>query len=255
MPLNSLEPRHPRVLLVDDNDLIRAALRTLLEQCCDIVGEAVDGREAVGQSSLLQPDLVLLDVSLPDASGFRVLREIARCSPRSRIIFVSSHVSEPYIREAARLGASGYVSKSKVSTHLLPAIRDAFGRDSHHRVRRARSGIGSRIGKQLAMRNAEASQPAVTEMDRNEIISPNLRVHLPACREAQRLLNDFADSVKTVLKLLEQQFDAVLSADLSANRFDLLIHDANERKQDAKYAYLRHIQTHGCDAMDGRGPC
>lgn len=77
------------------------------------------------------------------------------------------------------------------------------------------------------------------------------RAEFVLCGEARRLLDQFAEAATCVLQLLEQQSVAVLSGDLEANRFDLLIHQANERKQDAKYEYLHHLQTHGCDASDG----
>lgn len=255
MPLNSLSSQRPRILLVDDNDVIRAALRAVVEHSCEVIGEARDGREAVIHSTASQPDVVLLDISLPDSNGYRVLQEIRRCSPRSRIIFVSTHSSEPYVREAFRLGASGYVSKSKVSTHLLPAIHTAVSSAARHSVTRSLSSIGGQIGHQVASPAVEVSLPVMTEPDTHEMISPTSRMRLLPCNIAQHLLDQFAGSVKAVLQLLEKQFDAVVSGDPAANRFDLLIHEANERKQDAKYAYLRHLQLHGCDARDESGSC
>ncbi len=66
------------------------------------------------------------------------------------------------------------------------------------------------------------------------------------CEEGRRLLDLFGASVQELLLLHEQQFLAVMEGDASANRFDLLIHDANEKKQNAKYAYMGHIEQHGC---------
>ena len=66
------------------------------------------------------------------------------------------------------------------------------------------------------------------------------------CEESRRLLNAFGEAVRELVKLHEQQLHAVVAGDLGANRFDLLIHDANEKKQNAKYAYMNHMEWHGC---------
>jgi hypothetical protein len=66
------------------------------------------------------------------------------------------------------------------------------------------------------------------------------------CKESRRLLDEFAEAVRELLLLHEQQFLAVVQGDFECNRFDLLIHMANEKKQQAKYAYLHHVESHGC---------
>ena len=69
---------------------------------------------------------------------------------------------------------------------------------------------------------------------------------LTICREQRRLLDMFGEAVQEMLLLHEQQFLAIVAGDLESHRFDLLIHMANEKKQQAKYAYLQHVDTHGC---------
>jgi hypothetical protein len=66
------------------------------------------------------------------------------------------------------------------------------------------------------------------------------------CEEARHLLDAFGETVQALVKLHEQQFLAIVEGDSTANRFDLLIHDANEKKQNAKYAYMTHLELHGC---------
>jgi hypothetical protein len=66
------------------------------------------------------------------------------------------------------------------------------------------------------------------------------------CETAKRLLDSFGEAVKAVLMLHEDQFLAIVAGDSNANRFDILIHEALEQKQNAKYAYLKHLETHGC---------
>ena len=70
------------------------------------------------------------------------------------------------------------------------------------------------------------------------------------CQEAKQLLNAFGDVVQDLIRLHEQQFQSVMRGELDSTRFDDLIHMANERKQQAKYAYMKHLETHGCSTYD-----
>lgn len=116
------------VLLVDDHPLIRQTLRRLLLQESDwqVIAEAEDGLAAVQLNDELRPDIVVTDLTLPGLSGLEVIRRIHEQSRRTRIIVVSSHVDEPYVRQALSNGASGYVGKDEAGQHLLPAIRAAL---------------------------------------------------------------------------------------------------------------------------------
>ena len=71
------------------------------------------------------------------------------------------------------------------------------------------------------------------------------------CQEAKGLLNAFGETVQELIRLHEEQFQSVVGGDLDSTRFDDLIHMANERKHEAKYAYLHHLETHGCSTYDG----
>ena len=71
------------------------------------------------------------------------------------------------------------------------------------------------------------------------------------CKESRSLLDAFAEAVQELLLLHEQQFQAIVSADMESDRFDILIHMANERKHEAKSAYLRHLESHGCSTLNG----
>ena len=114
-----------RVLLVDDFDNFRKFTVLTLDVSPDIevVGEAATGAEAVSAAELLEPDLVLLDISLPDINGFEVASRIRQVSPDSRIIFVTANDSRMIARAALSDGAMGFVSKQNAVGELLPAIR------------------------------------------------------------------------------------------------------------------------------------
>jgi len=116
-----------RTVLVDDHEVARRALRSVLRANPDIevVGEATEGKEALRIVGELRPDIVLLDIGLPDISGIEVAPGIRTASPDSRIIFVSQHISIPMAKDALRGGAYGYVVKSDAGLDLLLAIEAA----------------------------------------------------------------------------------------------------------------------------------
>ena len=116
-----------RIVLVDDHEVARRALRSVLSSNpnLEIVGEAVEGREAIRKVGELRPDIVLLDISLPDISGIEAAPSIREVSPESRIIFVSQHISIPLAKDALQRGAYGYVVKSDAGLDLLAAIEAA----------------------------------------------------------------------------------------------------------------------------------
>lgn len=114
-----------RILITDDHRVLRAGLRVLLNQEPDmeVVGEAGDGSEAVDKVRELQPDVVLLDVTMPGTGGLQAIRHIKRVCPTCRVLILSMHDDESYMREALRAGASGYALKKAADTELLSAIR------------------------------------------------------------------------------------------------------------------------------------
>jgi two-component system response regulator NreC len=114
-----------RVLLADDYRIVREGLRVLLEQGgFNVVGEAADGREAVEQAAQLEPDIVVLDLSMPALNGIEAAREILRLLPHTRAIILTVHRDEQYVHQAFQAGARGYVLKTRATTDLISAIID-----------------------------------------------------------------------------------------------------------------------------------
>ena len=113
------------VLIVDDHALFRAGIRSRLEREHDIapLGEAGSAEQAVVQARSLQPDLIVLDLLLPRKSGAEAIPELAKVSPRSRVIIVSSQTSPSSVRAALTAGAAGYVPKRAADGELVSAIR------------------------------------------------------------------------------------------------------------------------------------
>ena len=113
------------VLLADDHDILRDGLKALLSMAGDIevVGEARTGREAVEKSELLAPDVILMDISMPELDGVEACRRIRAQVPASHVLFLTMHEAEEYFFRALRVGASGYVIKRTAAADLLAAVR------------------------------------------------------------------------------------------------------------------------------------
>ena len=117
-----------RLLLVEDLMLTRTGFRALLESSeeVEVIGEAANGREAIKQARKLNPDLILMDVAMPELNGIEAARQIRDAQPDIRIIMVSMHTDRQYIFESLRAGASGYVPKDSAFAELLEAIRSVM---------------------------------------------------------------------------------------------------------------------------------
>ena len=117
-----------RIFIVDDCEPWRRAICSVLQQYSEleVICESSDGLDAVAKSAALQPDLILLDIGLPNLNGLEAARRIREVSPCSRILFLTSHNDPELVQEALRLGASGFVVKSDAASDLLPAVRAAI---------------------------------------------------------------------------------------------------------------------------------
>jgi DNA-binding NarL/FixJ family response regulator len=117
-----------RTLVVDDHEELRKLLRSMLQAKteCVIVGEATDGLQAIEQAKELQPDLILLDLSLPKLNGMEAGRRILKACPHAKIVFLSQDSSRDVIQGALSLGAAGYLLKSDATE--LPLAVDAISR-------------------------------------------------------------------------------------------------------------------------------
>lgn len=117
-----------KVLVVDDHPIVRRGLSTEinLDRGMLVVGEAVDGKEAVDQYQLLTPDVVLMDLVMPNKDGIQATREIIASDPEARILVLTSFIDEERIFEAIKAGALGFIYKDKHPDKVLQAIRDIY---------------------------------------------------------------------------------------------------------------------------------
>lgn len=143
-----------RLLLVEDHALMRAGIRALLSQEPDleIVGEAINGRDAIAAVEALNPDLIVMDLSMQGTNGIGAIAAIKRRHPKIRILVVTMHTAEEYIHESLKAGADGYMLKDASQTELCLAVR---------RVLDGKTYLSPDISEQLlsAYRGVERSLP------------------------------------------------------------------------------------------------
>jgi DNA-binding NarL/FixJ family response regulator len=132
-PTADPSPQRPgatiRLIIADDHAVVRKGLAAVLEDEADlqVVGLAGSGREAVALVQQLQPDLALLDITMPDMNGLEAAQQLAANYPRVRVLILTMHEEEAFFFEALRAGAAGYVLKGADSDEVVTAIRAVYG--------------------------------------------------------------------------------------------------------------------------------
>ena len=116
----------PRVLLADDDTGILKAISRTLATEFEVVATVTDGREALDAVPRLDPDVVVLDISMPGLNGFQTAEELKRCGSRAKIVFLTLHQDDDFVSKAIRCGAMGYVLKMLASSDLTPALHHAL---------------------------------------------------------------------------------------------------------------------------------
>ena len=142
-----------RVLIVDDHAVVRSGIRLLLEREQDIepVGEAGTGREAVFQARELNPDVILMDVVMPDGTGLDVLPQLTHEHPDAKVLLLSMQDDPRYVREAFAAGASGYVLKEAADAEVVAAVRE---------VAKGGRYVNPELGARLVAAEADAERRA-----------------------------------------------------------------------------------------------
>ncbi len=116
-----------RILIAEDHAIVREGIRMILDAEPDfhVVGEARDGREAVELAQTLAPDVVVMDISMPQMNGIEATRQLQRLCPNARVLILTMHEEESYVFQLLQKGASGYVLKRAAATDLVEAVRSA----------------------------------------------------------------------------------------------------------------------------------
>lgn len=122
-----------RVLIADDHRLVRESLVAVLKAtgCCEMVGEASDGHLALAMCSELDPDVAIIDLSMPGLNGLEVVRRLKDQSPRIRCLVLTMHDDEEYLLQAVRAGAAGFLLKDSPASELIEAVRNIARGQGH----------------------------------------------------------------------------------------------------------------------------
>jgi DNA-binding NarL/FixJ family response regulator len=157
-----------RVLLVDDDDLMRAGLRAVLssDSRVEVVGEAGSGRAAVERVRTLRPDLVLMDVRMPDLDGIAATREVTSESPEVKVVILTTFEQDDYIFGALNAGASGFLLKRSGPEELLAAIQTVAAGDSL---------LSPSVTSRVIERTARRPTPDASQDPRLEELTPRER--------------------------------------------------------------------------------
>jgi DNA-binding NarL/FixJ family response regulator len=118
--------QRPRVVIAEDFVLIQEMIRDLLEPECEVVAMVEDGNAAIASVAAQQPQILLVDASLPIMSGFAVAEALARTHPQISIMFVTAHADPNYVERAFEIGARAYLLKGSIQLELLPAVRQVL---------------------------------------------------------------------------------------------------------------------------------
>jgi two-component system, NarL family, response regulator NreC len=121
--------RKTRILLADDHQLMRSGVRLMLERQPEftVVGEASDGREAVSLAKTLKPEVVVMDIGMPNLNGIEAARQMTQENPELAIVIVSMHSDESYVLRALKAGARGYLLKDSAEVDLIKAVHAVGG--------------------------------------------------------------------------------------------------------------------------------
>ena len=152
-----------RVLIVDDHAVVRSGLRLLLDaqEDIEVVGEAGSIRDAVFEARVAKPDVILLDVVMPDKSGIEGAPELLKEAPKAKLLVLSMQDDPRYVREAFAAGASGYVLKEAADTEVVQAVREvaAGGRYVH-------PALGARLASAEAEAETRAGDDPLSDRER-----------------------------------------------------------------------------------------
>ncbi|HKW29521.1 MAG TPA: response regulator transcription factor [Verrucomicrobiae bacterium] len=189
-----------RVLLADDHTVVRQGLRVLLEAESDIavVGEAETGRQAVQLARKLVPDVIVMDIAMPNLNGLEATRQITREVPAVRLLVLSSYNDDEYVHQVTEAGASGYLLKQTAATDLIKAVREA---------KKGNAFFSPAISRRLVERYREAFLQGAPAKKRTDLLTSREAEVLQLIAEGRankQIAAELCISIKTVEKHRQQ---------------------------------------------------
>jgi DNA-binding NarL/FixJ family response regulator len=185
-----------RLVIVDDHKIARESLRDMLadEPCIEVIGEAANGREALALCSRLRPDLIMMDVRMPEMDGLAATREIKQTYPEISVLMVTMHENPDYLLEALKAGAAGYVLKDALQHEVVAAVHQVLGGESPldpELAARLLRRLANEVGKQGgALRTSQGREkPYIQPLTPRELeVLGLLKLGLTNRQVAQRLV-------------------------------------------------------------------
>ncbi|MBZ5489526.1 MAG: response regulator transcription factor [Acidobacteriia bacterium] len=201
-----------QILIADDHGIVRKGLRLQLEQSPDfqVVGEAADGREAVRMTEELKPDVVLMDIAMPNLNGIQATAQIVKRSPRTGVIILSMHSDESYLIRTLAAGAKGYLLKDTAEVDLYRAVQVVAQGKSFFSPAIANTLLEDYM-RQLQQRGLQDSYDLLTDREK-EIFQ--LLAEGKSNKEVATTLNLSTSTVETHRTRLMQKLDLHSSAEI-----------------------------------------
>jgi DNA-binding NarL/FixJ family response regulator len=189
-----------QILLVDDHNMVRQGLRVLLEaeQDIEIVGEAETGRQAVQMVKNLRPDVIVMDVAMPNLNGLEATRQIMKEAPGSKVLVLSSYSDDEYVHQLTEAGASGYLLKQTASADLIKAVRETS---------KGNAFFSPAVSKRLLDRYRETFLNGAPIKKRTDLLTTREAEVLQLIAEGKpnkQIASDLCISIKTVEKHRQQ---------------------------------------------------
>jgi DNA-binding NarL/FixJ family response regulator len=184
------------VILVEDHTVVREGIRAILmlEPDLDVVGEARDGREAIKMATELRPDVILMDIAMPKLNGLEATRQLVKILPETKIIILSAHCDDAYVKSAVDAGAAGFLLKQESAHDVCKAIREVAHGGIHYSTSIAKRFI--RINPQSRSRSGKMERKAEAltsrEMEVLQLIAEG--------KTNKETASELAISIKTVEK-------------------------------------------------------
>ncbi len=191
------------VVLADDHALVRAGLRMLVEALPDMVvlGEAADGYEAIALVEKYQPHLVLMDIGMPGLNGLEATARITKQWTDVKVVILSMHQDDQYVRQAVKMGASGYLLKDSATTELALAVRAVLRGETYLSPAACKGVLTDYVQR---LRNDESSEVHLTPRQREVL---QLIAEGCSTKEVAQRLNLAVKTVETHRTLLMKQLD------------------------------------------------
>ncbi|MEW9123202.1 MAG: response regulator transcription factor [Thermotaleaceae bacterium] len=210
-----------RVLVADDHALMRQGLKQILEleEDIEVVGLAVNGEDTLKKSQQLKPDIILLDINMPQMNGIQALRRLKDMGTDARIIMLTIHEDKEYLFETINIGASGYVLKDAESSSLTKAIRDVYAGDSY-----IHPSLASSLVREFNKRGNHDDGFKRERLTRREY---EVLILIAEGRNNKEIAESLFISEKTVKNHVSNIFKKI---------------DVNDRTQAAIYAYKHNIK-------------